>query len=89
MSKYRWKRDLQDIGKFGIAFACKNKRMRKLGGDMKKRKSLSLGDLIAALFEESKKVTTDRLEQNLLVYAALRDLLRKRVHSVRPIAIRA
>ena len=46
---------------------------------MRKRKKLSLGDLIAALFEESKKVTTDRLEQNLLVYAALRDLLRTKV----------
>ncbi len=56
---------------------------------MRKRKKLSLGDLIAALFEESKKVTTDRLEQNLLVYAALRDLLRTKVISVRPIAIRA
>jgi hypothetical protein len=56
---------------------------------MTKRKRISLGDLIAALFEESKKVTTDRLEQNLLVYAALRDLLRNKVRSVHPIAIRA
>ena len=47
-----------------------------------------LGDLIAALFEEAKKVSKNRLEQNLLVYAALRDLLRKRVHSIRPIAVR-
>lgn len=47
-----------------------------------------LGDLIAALFEEAKKVSKDRLEQNLLVYAALRDLLRKRVHGIRPIAVR-
>jgi hypothetical protein len=47
-----------------------------------------LGDLIAALFEEAKKVSKNRLEQNLLVYAALRDLLRNRVHSMRPIAVR-
>jgi hypothetical protein len=47
-----------------------------------------LGDLIAALFEEAKKVSENRLEQNLLVYAALRDLLRNRVHSMRPIAVR-
>lgn len=51
-------------------------------------KKIVLGDLIAALFEEAKKVSKNRLEQNLLVYAALRDLLRKRVHSMRPIAVR-
>jgi len=48
----------------------------------------ALGDLIAALFEEARKVSQNRLEQNLLVYAALRDLLRKRVHGIRPIAVR-
>jgi stress-induced morphogen len=51
-------------------------------------KKIVLGDLIAALFEEAKKVSKNRLEQNLLVYAALRDILRKRVHSMRPIAVR-
>lgn len=51
-------------------------------------KKIVLGDLIAALFEEAKKVSKNRLEQNLLVYAALRDLLRNRVHSMRPIAVR-
>ena len=51
-------------------------------------RKIVLGDLIAALFEEAKKVSKNRLEQNLLVYAALRDLLRNRVHSIRPIAVR-
>jgi hypothetical protein len=52
-----------------------------------KRRKVSLGELIAALFEESKKVTRNRKQQRFLVHVALRDLLRGRVHSGRPIAI--
>ena len=40
------------------------------------KKSVSLGDLIAALFEETAKVSSDPVEQNLLVYVALNDLLK-------------
>jgi hypothetical protein len=46
-----------------------------------------LGDLIVALFEETKKVSSDRTEQNILVYAALKDLLRRKVQSYHPISI--
>ena len=52
------------------------------------RKQFSLGDLIVALFEESKKVSSDRVEQKLLVFAALKDLLNGRVHSYHPIFLR-
>jgi hypothetical protein len=54
-----------------------------------KRKQYSLGDLIVLLFEESRKVSSDRDEQKLLVYAALKDLLRRKVHSNHPIALTA
>ncbi|MCI0414741.1 hypothetical protein L0222_18340 [bacterium] len=47
-----------------------------------------LGDLIAALFEESRRVTTDRAEQTVLVYAALKDLLRGKVRPAHPIMLR-
>ena len=47
-----------------------------------------LGDLIAALFEESKRVTTDRAEQTILVYAALKDLLQGKVRPAHPIVLR-
>lgn len=47
----------------------------------------SLGELVAALFEETKKVTSSRLEQNVLVYAALADLLKRRIHPMHRIAI--
>lgn len=40
------------------------------------KKSVPLGDLIAALFEETAKVSSDPVEQNILVYVALNDLLR-------------
>lgn len=52
-----------------------------------KRRKVSLGELIAALFEESKKVTHNREQQKFLVQVALKDLLRGRVHTVRPILI--
>jgi hypothetical protein len=55
----------------------------------RKSKRISLGDLIVALFEETKKVSSNRKEQNLLVSAALRDLLKGRVQSLHPIAIKA
>ena len=35
-----------------------------------------LGELIYQLFEEAKQVSSEPIEQKLLVYAALRDLLR-------------
>ena len=54
-----------------------------------KRRKVSLGELIAALFEESKKVTHNREQQKFLVQVALKDLLRGRVHTVRPILITA
>jgi hypothetical protein len=47
-----------------------------------------LGDLIAALFEESKRYTTNRAEQTVLVCAALKDLLQGKVHPAHPIQIR-
>lgn len=57
---------------------------------MKRRsRRLNLGELIAVLFEESRKVTSNRNQQRFLVYAALKDLLRGRVHSLHPIALTA
>jgi hypothetical protein len=47
-----------------------------------------LGDLIAALFEEAKRLTTDRAEQTILVYAALKDLLEGKVRPAHPIVLR-
>ena len=55
---------------------------------LRNRKQFSLGDLIVALFEESKKVSSDRLEQKVLVFTALKDLLNGRVHSYHPILFR-
>jgi len=55
----------------------------------KTRKRISLGELIAALFEESRKVTKNPEQQRFLVYAALKDLLRGRVHSNHPIQLTA
>jgi acid stress-induced BolA-like protein IbaG/YrbA len=60
---------------------------------MKKRvkriNKYSLGDLIAALFEETRKVTTDRLEQKIIVYAALKDLLKNGIHTNHPVTLQA
>lgn len=39
-------------------------------------RKVSLGALVAALFEEAKKVTANRFEQNVLVYVALKDMVR-------------
>jgi len=52
-----------------------------------KRRRLLLGDLIVALFEETRKVSKNKLEQRVLVYAALKDLLKKKVHSNHHIAL--
>jgi len=40
------------------------------------KQKILLGDLIAALFEETEKISSDPVEQNLLVYVALNDLLK-------------
>ena len=47
-----------------------------------------LGDLIAALFEEAKRVTSNHVEQTALVYAALKDLLGDRVRPVHPVRLK-
>ena len=39
-------------------------------------KKISLGVLVATLFEEAKKVTGNRFEQNVLVYVALKNIIR-------------
>ena len=54
-----------------------------------KKMTVQLGDLVAALFEETKKVTKNRLEQNILVYAALRDLLKGQKYVLRPVPVRS
>lgn len=43
----------------------------------KSGRKVSLGTLVAALFEEAKKVTGNRFEQKVLVYAALKNVLRR------------
>lgn len=53
----------------------------------RKKKRYSLGELIAALFEETKNVSSNRVEQNVLVYVALKDLLKRRIHTDHPIAL--
>jgi hypothetical protein len=69
-----------------------NLHLISIGGmNMKGRQSenkYKLGDLIAALFEEARRVTSDRVEQTILVYAALKDLLDGKVHSAHPITLR-
>jgi hypothetical protein len=55
----------------------------------KKQAFCSLGDLVVELFEQARKVTSDRLEQNLMVYVALRDLLKRRNSLAHPIALRS
>ena len=46
-----------------------------------------LGDLIAALFEEASKISSLPLERNVMVHAALKDLLNGRVSAKHPIAL--
>ncbi|PWT89183.1 MAG: hypothetical protein C5B54_09360 [Acidobacteria bacterium] len=50
-------------------------------------KRFSLGELIFALFEEAKNVTSQPAEQKVMVYMALKDLLSRRVRSRKPIAL--
>jgi hypothetical protein len=54
----------------------------------KDRRSSSLGELITILFDESRNVSSNRLEQNLIVYVALKDLLKSKIHSKHPIALK-
>ena len=49
----------------------------------------SLGDLIAALFEEANKLSLRPVEQKVMVYAALKHLLGRQVHSKHRIALQA
>jgi len=56
---------------------------------MKKKNVQTLGDLIAALWEEADKVSTQPSEQRLIVYAALKDLLSKKVSSRHPIVFQS
>ena len=53
----------------------------------KAQKGIALGDLIAVLFDETKKVSSNKLEQNFLVYLALKDLLRDKVHTDHPVSL--
>ena len=46
---------------------------------------MQLGDLIAALCQESKKLCADRVERKLLVRIALRDLLNRKVRTAHPV----
>ena len=56
--------------------------------EMNGQNRYKLGDLIAALFEEARRVTADRGEQTVLVYAALKDLLQGKVRPAHPIALK-
>ena len=50
----------------------------------------SLGELIVVLFEEAQKMSPQPLEQKVMVYAALRELLTEsKVFSKHPIALQA
>jgi len=50
----------------------------------------SLGELIVVLFEEARKISPKPLEQKVMVYAALRDLIgENKVFSKHPITLQA
>jgi hypothetical protein len=50
----------------------------------------SLGELIVVLFEEARKISPKPLDQKVMVYAALRDLIgENKVFSKHPIALQA
>jgi hypothetical protein len=49
----------------------------------------SLGDLIVALFEEANKLSLQPVEQKVMVYAALKHLLRKQISCKSRIALQA
>ena len=52
-----------------------------------KLNEFSLGELIYELFEESRKVTNQPAEQKVLVYAALKDLLGRKLNTSHPIVL--
>ena len=55
---------------------------------MKKRqKKYQLGDLIVVLFEEARKLSGKKHEQNAIVQAALIDLFATRVRSKHPLSL--
>lgn len=54
-----------------------------------KNTKYSLGDLIVALFDEANALVSRPLERRVMVYAALKHLLRKQVHSTHRIALQA
>jgi hypothetical protein len=54
----------------------------------KDRRSSSLGELITILFDESRNVSSNRFEQNLIVYVALKDLLKSKIHSKHRISLK-
>jgi len=93
----RYLRKIDALNLNGIKLAVIRKRETRT--DLTRRKSMkkgqtkrnrySLGDLIAALFEETRKISSNRREQTLLVYAALSDLLKGKIHSTHPIALKA
>jgi hypothetical protein len=47
----------------------------------RKGKDYRLGDLIVALFEEANKISSQPEEVKIMVYAALKDLLTRRIAS--------
>ena len=54
-----------------------------------RRTETVLGDLVVALYEEARKVCSRPAEQKVMVYAALKHLLRTRVSSKHRIALKA
>jgi hypothetical protein len=48
-----------------------------------------LGDLIVALYEEANKVSLQSFEQKVIVYAALRHLLKDQISTKHPISLQA
>lgn len=49
----------------------------------------ALGDLIVALFDEADAVVSRPIERKVMVYAALKHLLRKQVRTAHRIALQA
>ena len=43
-----------------------------------KKNTAPLGAVVAALYDETKKITSSKTEQTLIVYVALQDLLSQR-----------
>lgn len=55
----------------------------------KEKRTLALGDLIVALYQEAGRVSRQPAEQKVMVYSALKHLLRTSVGSKHPIALQA